>query len=107
MRASQGNERWRNVSPVPLARVRELAASRGALDEFLTEAFESTFSRSVDEVIFDSFPDGLGATMYVTGRDSRSHNVWAVKMASELSAAGVEVSVVVRPTSDRLEAVSE
>lgn len=103
---TQGSESWRNVSPVPPARAKQLASSRGLLGEFLAEAFEATFSRNVDEVMFETFPDGLYATLYVSGRDATSHNVWAVSMASALSDAGVEVSVVVRPSSDRLEAAS-
>lgn len=100
---TQGRESWRNVPPVPRSLAEQLAASRKSLGDFLAERFESTFSRSVDEVMFESFPDGLYATLYVSGTDSTSHNVWAVAMASALSDAGVEVNVVVRPSSDRLE----
>jgi hypothetical protein len=83
-----------------------LVASRRSLSDFLAERFRETFSREVDEVMFEAFPDGLYATLYVTGTDSTSHNVWAVSMASALSDSGVEVNVVIRPSSDRLEAIA-
>jgi hypothetical protein len=76
------------------------------MGEFLATRFTAAFSMDVDEVMFESFPDGLYATLYVGGPGATSHNVWAVGMASALSDAGVEVNVVVRPSTDRLEAVA-
>lgn len=101
----QGREAWRHVPPVPRSQAEQLGASRRSLGEFLSEEFGKAFSRGVDEVMFETFPDGLYATLYVDGAGATSHNVWAVSMASALSDAGVDVHVVVRPSSDRLEAV--
>lgn len=101
---TQRHEAWRDVPPVPRSQAEQLAASRQSLREFLAEQFTAAFARTVDEVMFESFPDGLYATLYVSGATATSLNVWAVSMASALSDAGVEVHVVVRPSSDRLEA---
>ena len=96
-------ETWRQVPPVARSEAARLARSRRALGEFLVEQFDQTFHRHVDEVLFETFPDGLYATLYVEGVAVASHNVWAVDMASALSDAGVEVHVVVRSSSDRID----
>jgi hypothetical protein len=57
----------------------------------------------VEEVTFETFPDGLYATLYAQGKRATAHNVWAVAMSAALRDAGVEVSVVVLPSSDRQE----
>ena len=103
---TRGSEAWRNVPPIPRSQSQQLAASRRSLGEFLTERFKNAFAREVEEVMFETFPDGLYATLYVSGARSTAHNVWAVSMSSALDDAGVEVHVVVRPASDRLEAVA-
>jgi hypothetical protein len=102
----RGREAWRRVPPVPRSQAEQLASSRHALGAFLTEQFERAFSRRIDEVMFETFPDGLYVTLYADGAGATSHNVWGVSMASALSDAGVDVHVVVRPSSDRLEAVA-
>ena len=101
---THGKEAWREVPPIPRSQGEQLASSREALGTFLAARFKSTFRRNVEEVMFETFPDGLFATLYVSGADSTAHNVWGVSMSSALSDAGVEVNVVVRPESDRLEA---
>lgn len=53
--------------------------------------------------MFDTFPDGLYATLYAEGKRATAHNVWAVTISEALRDAGVEASVVVLPSSDRLE----
>jgi hypothetical protein len=97
-------EKWRNVRPLGRSEAEGLSASRRALGEFLIGEFVKAFDLRVDEVMFETFPDGLYATLYVDGAAVAAHNVWAVTMASALSDAGVDVNVVVRATSDRLEA---
>lgn len=99
----QGREAWRHVPPIPRWQADEFGASRRSLGKFLAEQFTKTFSHGVEEAMFETFPDGLYVTLYVEGSAATSHNVWAVSMASALSDAGVEVHVVVRPASDRLE----
>jgi len=97
-------EKWRNVRPLRRSEAEGLNVSRGALGQFLADQFEEAFGLKVDEVMFETFPDGLYATLYVEGAGATAHNVWAVAVASALSDAGVDVNVVVRATSDRLEA---
>jgi hypothetical protein len=96
-------EIWKEVPPVARSEAARLARSRRALGEFLAAQFDDTFHRHVDEVLFETFPDGLYTTLYVEGAAVGSHNVWAVDMASALSDAGVDVHVVVRSSSDRIE----
>lgn len=99
---AQGKEAWRDVPPIPRSQGEQLASSRKSLQSFLAEQFKSNFHRNVEEVMLETFPDGLFATLYVSGADSTDHNVWGVSMSSALADAGVEVNVVVRPESDRL-----
>ncbi len=101
--ATQQNEAWRNVAPVPRSVAEDLTRSRRELGQFLTARFTEAFGVHVEEVMFETFPDGLYATMYVAGRRATEHNVWAALVSSALRDAGVEVSVVVLPSSDRLE----
>jgi hypothetical protein len=95
-------EEWRNVAPVGRSDGMRLAASRVALADFLTIRFSDTFHRKVEEVLFEGFPDGLAATLFIAGKLQVPHNVWAVLIADALADAGVEVHVVVRAASDRL-----
>lgn len=100
--SSELDARWKHVSPVSLSEGERLLSSRLALGEFLATRFQQVFDINVDEVLFETFPDGLYATLYVSESDIVAHNVWAVALASALSDAGVDVSIVVRSVSDRL-----
>jgi hypothetical protein len=94
-------ERPTRVVPVRRSEAVRLATSRRTLSEFLVAHFEKAFGQRVDETMFETFPDGLCATLYVDGTCVPSHNLWGVNMASALSDAGVEVQVVVRSSSER------
>jgi hypothetical protein len=104
MSGTATQEKWRQVPPVSRSEAAQLGASRRALGEFLAEHFTKAFRLAIEEVLFETFPDGLYATLYVDGVAVRAHNVWAVTIASALSDAGVEVHVVVRAASDRIDA---
>ena len=94
---------WRYVAPIARADAERLQRSDSALGRFLAERFTQAFGKQVEEVLFETFPDGLAVTLFVEGRDRVSYNVWGAAVASALADAGVEVSVVVRPGSDRFE----
>lgn len=100
---AQETDAWRHVEPIAPSDAERFQASRRALGEFLASRFAGAFGVEVDEVLFETFPDGLYATLYVSGRGLSAHNVWAVAMSSRMREAAVEVSVVVLPSSSRLE----
>lgn len=101
--SAQRDDAWRDVAAVPRSLVEDFVRSRRALGEYLSTRFTEAFGLHVDEVAFETFPDGLFATLYVAGKRATAHNVWAVAISAALREAGVEVSAVVLPSSDRLE----
>lgn len=91
-------------APRARSEAEHLATSHRALGEFLAERFGNAFLRKVDEGMFEAFPD-RSVRDALRERAEFDGIQCLGRQASALADAGVDVDVVVCPSSDRLETV--